>query len=155
MSISKSGNDNFITGSGCVLQSIATGDRCCIKFKIQLPLQPPERQSSTLHYLLSRPPSRSSRQTLPGHRQPVPRLTTAGQFHPAFAAFITIFSPVFQAIYQRNISIFGAGFENRVTKEALIQRDRWRLAKQFTERREIAFADQLHNTSPSRGRVCR
>ncbi|EFD1459550.1 potassium/proton antiporter [Escherichia coli O157:H7] len=36
-------------------------------------------------------------------------------------------------------SIFGAGFENEVTKEALIQRDRRRLAEQFTERREIAF----------------
>lgn len=152
MSISKSGNDKFICRLRLRSQSIASGDRCCIKFKIQLPLPPPVRQSSTLHYLLSRPPSRSFRQTLHGHRQPVPRLTTAGQFHPAFVAYHDILARL-RAIYQRHICIFGAGFENEVTKEALIQRDRRRLAEQFTERGD-RVPDQLHTTHRLRAVGC-
>ena len=88
-----------------------------------------------------------------GHRQPVPRLTTAGQFHSV--CHLSRYSrPSSVAIYQRNISIFGAGFEMKSPKEALISATGGDWLNSLPSAGRSRFPDQLHTTLRLRAVGC-
>ena len=53
---------------------------------------------------------------------------------------IAILQSTFQAINQRHIRKAGAGFEDKIAEETLIQRHRGRLAEQLAEGRQVALA---------------
>ncbi len=94
MCISKSGNDKFICRLGCVRKAShpAIDAVLNLRFSSSSATRTPIFNTSLSSFSAT---SRSFRQTLPGHRQPVPRLTLLDNFTQRLL-LITIFSPVFQ-----------------------------------------------------------